>query len=993
MLATGLEGRVQQTGREIYSLLEDDTPSAFRKDYWTGKVLDWCLRDEAFKTQMFRFVDVFPSLRSSEEVSRRMQEYFDRPDLDLSGVLQWGLRAFGGDSMAAGLVRRGVDRNIRSMAGQFIAGAEIGDALDKLHGLRKQGAAFSISLLGEAVVSEKEADEYAQRYLDVLDALHREEAKWPALGSGADASLDWGGSPRVNVSVKPTAMYSQMRPQAFDKSVDAAKERLRPIFRKAMETGAAICFDMEHRQVKNLTLALLRGLLEEPEFSGWPHAGAAVQAYLRETQEDLDSLIEWSAQRKQPLTVRLIKGAYWDAELVRARQKNWPPPVWTDKARTDVAFEEAARRILESRTPVRLACGSHNIRSIAYVRELSREMEIPEERVEYQVLYGMAGPIRRALVKKEFPVRVYTPVGELLPGMAYLVRRLLENTSNESFLRRSFAQGAAAEETLWDPREKVSEEADRRWQEPERSETGFANEPPLDWTLPETRERFQKALDKVRGRFPIRAPLWIGGRAFETGREILSVNPNRTAEVAAVAASAGRAEAESAVAAAREAFPAWRDTDPQERAKILLRAAKIARGRRYELAALQVLEEGKAWSEADGDVCEAIDFLEYYAREMIRLAAPQELGRAPGEDDRLFYEPRGVAAVIAPWNFPMAISAGMVSASLVTGNTVVYKPSSDSVAAGYEVVKILREAGVPDGALNFIPGPGSEAGRTIVEHRDVALIAFTGSREAGLDIVRRAAQLPEGAQAIKQVIAEMGGKNAVILDTDAELDEAIAEVVHSAFGYQGQKCSACSRLILPDAVYDEVLERLRGAVESLPLGPVEDPQAVVGAVISGSAKEKIERYVELGKRGLKLAVERRFESAEGYFAPLAVFSDVPPDHPLAQEEIFGPVLSVIRVKDFDEALEVANATDYALTGSVFSRSPENIRKARERFRAGNLYINRGCTGAIVERHPFGGFKMSGVGSKAGGPDYLRQFMVPRAVAENTMRRGFTPGVS
>jgi RHH-type proline utilization regulon transcriptional repressor/proline dehydrogenase/delta 1-pyrroline-5-carboxylate dehydrogenase len=366
------------------------------------------------------------------------------------------------------------------------------------------------------------------------------------------------------------------------------------------------------------------------------------------------------------------------------------------------------------------------------------------------------------------------------------------------------------------------------------------------------------------------------------------------------------------------------------------------------------------------------------------------MGKVPGETSTLFYEPRGVAAVIAPWNFPLAISMGMTSAAMVTGNSVIYKPSSLSGVIGAMMVRVFEKAKLPNGVLNFLPGPGGDIGDSLVSHPDVALIAFTGSKEVGLKMIEKAGKTPEGMMHIKGVVAEMGGKNAIILDADADLDEAVVHVLHSAFGYQGQKCSACSRVIALEEIHDKFLERLKSAVESLELGSPEDPETSVGAVIDADAKERILHYIHIGKEEGKVLLERDLPDAKGHFVPLTVFTDVRTDHRIAQEEIFGPVLAVMKVLDFDEALEVANGTPYALTGSLFSRSPENIQKAKQNFRVGNLYINRGCTGALVERHPFGGFKMSGVGSKAGGPDYLLQFMLPRNVAENTLRRGFAP---
>ncbi len=994
MVTTSFEARVQRAAEDIYKRVADDRPSAFRKDFWMGKVMDWALQDDVFKTQMFRFVDVYPALHGSEDVGRHLKEYFDRPDIDLSDALGWGVRSLTPDSLAAKLVARGVDSNVRSMAGQFIVGETPREALPKLRKIRKQGAAFSLAPLGEAIVSEAEADAFAERYLDVLDSLSADAPSWAPLGDSGDAKLDWGVTPRVNVSIKPSSMTSRMHPEAFAQSVDEAKERLRPIVRRAIERGAFVHFDMEHRELKSLTLALYRSLLEEPEFRGWPHSGLAIQMYLRESRDDLEALLAWSRERGQPITVRLIKGAYWDQEIVHARQNNWPPPVYTHKADTDVAFEDASRRVLENHKTARLACGSHNIRSIVWVRELARELHVPDERVEYQVLHGMADPIKNALVDLGLPVRLYAPVGELVPGMAYLVRRLLENTSQESFLRRSFGRNHSMVLALADPRPSAGVVPID--DEPERSETGFANEPPLDWTLEDNRKRYAAALDKVRASFPIEVPIRIDQRT-QTPESVYELrNPNDTSELVARVAQGRAAEADRAVESAVGAFARWRHTSAEDRAAVLFRAAELARERRFELAALETLEVGKAWSEADGDVCEAIDFLEYYAREMLRLAEPRKLGRAPGEDSRLFYEPRGPVAVIAPWNFPLAISTGMTSAALVAGNTVVYKPSSESAATGWAMIRLFRDAGLPEGVLNFVPGPGPEVGGLLVSHPAVAQIAFTGSREVGLGILRAAAENSAESPMIKHVIAELGGKNAILVDTDADFDEAVQGVVYSAFGYQGQKCSACSRLILPDAIHDRFVERLVAAVESIPLGPVENPHSRLGAVVSKRALDKIEEYVRVGKSDLTVAVERRYQPTdgkEGHFPPVVVFTGVDPGHKLAQEEIFGPVLSVIRVKDFDEGLKVANETRFGLTGAVYSRSPENIAKARREFRVGNLYINRGSTGAIVERHPFGGFKQSGLGTKAGGPDYLQQFMLPRVAVENTTRHGFTPEVS
>ena len=1017
MIAT-LEERLQETGKRLYQMIEGESPTLFQKQFWIGKVLDWCMRDETFRVEMFRFIDVFPTLTRPESVARHLQEYFSRPEVKLPSTLQWGVKFVSPSSFAAKMLAKSFSENLAAMARQFILGSRPEEAVPVLERLRALGVAFTADLLGEAVVSEDEADEYYRRYLALFDVLHQAQQGWQPLDEGP-GDLDWGHSPKVNVSVKASAMYSQMNACAFDHSVGMAKERLRPLFRKAVATGAFVNLDMEHHGLKNLTLALYRSLMEEPEFHDYPHTGIAIQCYRRDSEGDLNDLLQWAREHKVRLTTRLVKGAYWDSEVIWARQNNWPIPVFLNKAETDANFEKLARIILKSRQQTRLACASHNLRAIACVVETAKELQTPADDIEYQVIYGMGEPIRNALRKAGLPVRVYAPIGEMLQGMAYLVRRLLENTANESFLRQGFAQGLAIEELLRSPREILSEHPPAPAREQETVVSGerspFRNEPLWDWTLAEPRQRFAEALQRVRKSFPRRLPLVIGGTTVETGREITSVNPNAPTEVVARVAAAGIAEAEQAVHAARAAYPAWRDTDFRLRAEYLFTVAADARRRRCELAALQVYEAGKAWREADADVCEAIDFLEYYGREMLRLGPPRRMGHAPGETSRLVYEPKGVAVVIAPWNFPLAISMGMTAAALVTGNTVVYKPASQSPAIGAQLHELFQAANLPPGVLNFLPGPGSEIGDHLVTHHDVALVAFTGSKDVGLRILGLASQSSQQTFCIKTVIAEMGGKNAIIVDADADLDEAVLHVLQSAFGYQGQKCSACSRLVVLEENYDRLVERLRAAVESLHPGPVEDPKNLAGAVIDPPARQKILDYIAIGKQEGTLLIERKISAQslpanqanhppaldpphaspltphpEGFFVPLAIFTDIRPEHRLAQEEIFGPVLAVMKVKDFEEALAVANGTQYALTGAVFSRSPVNIARAQKEFRVGNLYINRGCTGALVERHPFGGFKMSGIGSKTGGPDYLRQFMIPRSIVENTLRRGFAP---
>jgi RHH-type proline utilization regulon transcriptional repressor/proline dehydrogenase/delta 1-pyrroline-5-carboxylate dehydrogenase len=499
---------------------------------------------------------------------------------------------------------------------------------------------------------------------------------------------------------------------------------------------------------------------------------------------------------------------------------------------------------------------------------------------------------------------------------------------------------------------------------------------------PKMAKAFPEAIAQVREQLGRTYPLYIDGRDVSTGKTLDSVNPADPDEVVGKVCQAGTAEAEQALTAAAQAFQTWRDVEPVERAMYLVKAAAVARRRMFEMAAWQVLEEGKQWAQAYNDVAEGIDFLEYYAREMLRLGQPQDLGSYDQEGNFYFYQAKGVAVVVAPWNFPFAIGCGMCAAAIVTGNTVVFKPSSQASVVGHHLVEIFHEIGLPGGVFNFVPGPGSVIGDHLVDSPKVSVIAFTGSMAVGLRIVERAGRTSENQANVKKVISEMGGKNAIILDEKFDEDAAVRDVLYSAFGYQGQKCSACSRLIVTDKAYDRFVPKLIEAARKLKIGPAEDPQNYMGPVIDEKAQRTISQYVELAAQEGRV-LYRSEVPAKGYYVPLTIVEGITPTHRLAQEEVFGPVLAIMRAKDFEEALAWANSTRFALTGAIFSNDKDHLDRAVRDFRVGNLYLNRGCVGALVKVQPFGGFKMSGVGTKAGGPDYLLHFMDPRSVTRQS----------
>ena len=511
--------------------------------------------------------------------------------------------------------------------------------------------------------------------------------------------------------------------------------------------------------------------------------------------------------------------------------------------------------------------------------------------------------------------------------------------------------------------------------------TEFTNEPFVDFSKPENRQRMEDALKKVAAEFGREYPMWLGGQKVITAEKRTSNNPSHPLQVIGVFQHATAEMAKQAAEAAHSFFDTWKKVPAQERVTRIFHAAQIIRDRKFELAALVCYEVGKTWPEADADIAETIDFLEFYGREMLRLAEPQKLTPVKGEKNFLVYIPLGVGVIIPPWNFPCAIMAGLVAASLVTGNTVVLKPASDSPAIAAKYVDILYEAGIPKEAVNFITGPGGSVGDTLVTHPKTRYIGFTGSKEVGLRISELAGKAVPGQIWIKRTVLEMGGKDSIVVDEEADIDAAVEGTAQSAFGYQGQKCSACSRVIVSEKIYDTFVQKLVGRTKKITLGPSDDPNNYMGPVVSESAMKTILNYIEVGKKEGKVLTGGKRASGDGYFIEPTIIADVDPKARLAQEEVFGPVLAVIRAKNYDHALEIANNTEFGLTGAVYSKNPEKLKKAEETFHVGNLYLNRKCTGAMVGAHPFGGFNMSGTDSKTGGKDYLLLFLQAKSVAE------------
>lgn len=1011
------EREIIALGLKLASLGAGVKARAYEMSRVTEVLMAWAMRKPAFQAQLFRLVDVFPAMSDDADTGRHLEEYFERglAPLPVSTGARLANRVPLGRSLAARLTRR----EVRKMASQFIVGSDPAEVGRELRQMWIGGTAATIDLLGEHTYSHREADAYAARLLQLVSALLDEAAGWPA--HPVLESDDLGPLPRVAVSIKPSALAPDFHPLTAEAGIASARRRLLPILEVAAARGAQVWFDMERYEAKSLTVRLFQQLLGEPSLSGL-HAGVVVQAYLRDSAHDLTELAAWSEQRMAsggtlPIAVRLVKGAYWDTETIVAEAAGWPAPVFERKAETDLNYETCVRILHANHGHVRAAFGSHNLRSLAYAMATAEAAGIPPNGYELQLLYGMAEPVHEAVRQLGRRLRVYAPMGELVPGMAYLVRRLLENTSNESFVRHRFAEGKDLEELLARPIlaerapsslrsllpvSKVAKhtsgtpamaahpEIATRPATDASSPSAYEPEPLAEWFVPEVRDSMAGAIDTLASGLDVYVPARIAGRDVQTERRIISVDPADPAVAVATSACCGQAEVVAAIEAAEAAHRDWSRRSPAARAQIMFDAARWMRERRFDLAALQVFEAGKGWSEADGDVCEAIDYLEYYGRMATEMGRGGRVQSPPGEENRLTYRGRGVTAVIAPWNFPLAIPTGMTVGALVSGNTVVLKPAEQTPATAEVLVRALLEAGLPEGVLNFVPAIGEEVGDALVTHPLVCNVAFTGSKTVGIHLNEVGARVVPGQREMRRVFAEMGGKNAIIVDSDADLDVAVPAAAVSAFGFAGQRCSAASRIIAMEPVHDAFLERFAEAARALKIGSPREMGTEMGPVIDEDALKRIRSWQERAGEFGTVVLARSDLPERGYFVGPTIVDGVDPACELAQSEIFGPIVAVMKASSFSEALELANSVEYALTAGVISRSPAHIRLAAEELRAGNVYVNRTITGAVVGRQPFGGYGMSGFGQKAGGPDYLFQFVEPRVVSENTLRQGFAP---
>ncbi|NQY80959.1 MAG: bifunctional proline dehydrogenase/L-glutamate gamma-semialdehyde dehydrogenase [Candidatus Caenarcaniphilales bacterium] len=937
-------------------------------NWWNQQILNLTAKLPTLQKQLFKYVDLYPTLANNKARRKFLSEYFLEKSIFGAEILDSLKEVPFISSSISSLTEFG----IKTMSYNFIVDKNP-EVLDKkLAELKELGLTCTLDILGELVVSEKEADQYFDAYLDVIKS--KLEAQ---------------------ISVKLSSLYAHLKPKSYELNKKKLLPRLIKIFKIAKENGSSVTVDSEHYEYKDLFFDITKEALMSEDLKDWDGAGIVIQAYLKESKEDLLDFIEFARERGTKFKIRLVKGAYWDYERAIALQYNWEIPVYEKKVDTDANYEELIGILMQAHEYISPAIASHNMRSTAQTIKWAEELDLDKSEFEFQFLYGMLDPIKFHLKEQGYQVNVYLPFGDLIEGMAYLVRRLLENTANNSFVYQSINDKQSIETLLQAPVKNSEKEDLPDLAVNTNSIESFTNAANLDFSKRNDCERISDAIEKIETKVmdsPFNAYSIINSQKKKTEKIIDSINPGNTNQVLAKVHFASIDDLNSAIEYSEESFKFWKKVPWQERVEILESFAKKIEEKRDYYNAITILEAAKPWEEADAEISEAVDFLNYYAKQARELFSSSRLRSFPGEDNQNIYQSIGIAGIISPWNFPFAIMLGMTSAALVAGNTAIVKPSENTSLVAYEVLKdfiqhikdSLNNKKGSGAVLQLLLGEGSSIGDALVKHKKTKIISFTGSRLVGMNINKFA---NENINLKKKVITEMGGKNAIIIDETADLDLAVPAIIKSAFSFAGQKCSACSRLIVVKELYEEIKERLIESTKTLIVGEAKKAETDLSAVIDEKAFNKIKRYIDKAKVDGKVLISDLEKPRDGYYVSPMIIADLDPKSIIIKEEIFGPILALIKAENLDDALAIANGSDYGLTGAFLSRSPQNIEYVKENYEVGNLYINQGSTGAIVSRQAFGGTKLSSIGYKAGGPNYLLQFLEEKTITENTMRHG------
>jgi RHH-type proline utilization regulon transcriptional repressor/proline dehydrogenase/delta 1-pyrroline-5-carboxylate dehydrogenase len=950
-----IEAGTQLLGRALLDAAADYRPGpAERIEDW---LLTHAVADDRFRSRLLRYMDVLAALdhdTGGQEAQRLAHEYFGDSFPELPFALRWLLRLARDERVPAALVGASARRSAELFARRFITPPGIETVRRTTEYLADHGRLPSFDLLGEAVLSDDEARSYVNRYLALIVQLADDPAANARTPSG-DLALQ--------ISLKLSSLTAHFTPIDPAGTLARVRPPLEAIVEAALRAGIGITIDMEQHAFRDLTEAIFGTVFARGErFGAWPDAGIVLQAYLRDAPAHAEALAAFARARGTAFQVRLVKGAYWDYEGIVADANRWPSPVWIEKAATDRSFERSLAVLIAAHPHIRLAVASHNARTHAVAEALAEAGGLPSGAIEHQTLFRTAEGTSRALAALGWQARDYVPVGELLPGMAYLVRRVLENSSQAGFLLQS-RRGVPADELLRPPPDRPLPPATLVTP---RDDFGRLAE--ARWFDPAFRDAFEAALVSTRAQWGQHIELLLGSEVLapDATTEVFSPSHPAGPPIATVAL-AGAEQAQRAAIFVRGGMHAWARTPAAQRAAVLRHAAGLLEARAHEFAARVLHEGGRDRDGAYAEVVEAADYLRYYASqaELLFLRFPDSIA------------PRGVVAVIPPWNFSLAIPTGMTAAALACGNGVVLKPAGQTPAVAAHFVALLHEAGVPAEALVCLPGRGSTAGQALVDSPAVGMVAFTGSRAVGTRMHEDVARVQPLDGTTKALVAEMGGKNAILVFSDADLDEAVDGILHSTFGHANQKCSAASRVLVAAPIFERLRDRLVAAARSLHVGPSDEAATQVNPLIDRAAWERLQQAAATAREECDVLLDDfARDPATLEAGPLIVALTA--HRALASrtftEELFGPILVLTPFSDEDEAIRLANGTVYGLTAGVFSRSPRTIERVTQAIQAGTVYVNRGTTGARVGVEPFGGMKFSGTGPKAGGPDYLWAFV-------------------
>lgn len=980
-----VEARTREIGEGLFDRLKTRAPSIFHTRWWEDRLISWAAEDEAVKVQLLRLIDVLPALRDHTAIAEHLEEYYEQVREHLPLAARVGLDLSTSNSILSRALAYNTRTNAARMARRFVAGNQPTEVLQSARQLRRQGQSAGFQTVAGPTLSEADADRYQQSCLKLIESCSDAVEEWPA-----NSILDnnhTGPIPRLHVSVRLSRLDARFSPVDFEGSRKRVLKRLKPILQAAGDHHAFVQFEAERQPHKTLAGEIIRELMSGKAFRSFCDVGLTVETSSLQCEAELKGILAWVKKRKAPLSVVLTHGRFQDSERRRVQSRAQKDDVCGTADEADTAFESQCRFLMKNAEWLHPILAARSIRGVAHALAWADEYDVPEAATEIQLMFGAEDRLAQLLTESGRRVRMLCPVGPDLITLSRLARHQLENRHDATYLQSTISESTSVETLLMKPGSQPDDES------VDLEIESFVHEPRTDFSVAEHREAMTQALVDVKEEFGQTYPLVIDGKSSESRSTVSSRNPSATKEIVGHVAAASADQAADAVEGAKRTFTQWAASETSNRCEYVELIAAEIRERRFELAAWVCLEVGMTWEDADAEVATAIDYCMFYASQMRQLDVPQEYDLS-GEENRYSYRPCGVAVVIGSWRSPLASLTGSLAAAIVTGNTVVLKPAEQASVIAAQLMSVVRNAGVPDGVVNFLPGIGEDICPELVGSPDVQLICFNGNYESGTEINRLAAETDHRQSSIRRVIAELGGNNAIIVDKDADLDDAVPDILSCAFGFAGQKAASCSRVIVLESIADELIERLADAAGSLQIGGADDPATQIGPVIDDDAAKAMNQLVKSadGDAEEEVVFSGKLGKAakEGSYTSPAIITGIDPESNFAQEEVNGPLLSVIRVRNLDDAFAAANATRFALSGGVYSRSPSTLKRARVEFQVGNLSLNRKMTDSMVQRQPFGGYRMSGTGASTGGPDYLLHFLIPVNVSENTTRRGIEP---